>query len=56
MMLSPTEIDKMHIFMAADIARRRQKKDLELNYVEAVAIISDHITNGARAKADRFLS
>jgi urease gamma subunit len=56
MMLSPTEIDKMYIFMAAEIARRRQKKGLKLNYVEAVAIISDHIMNGACAKAGRFLS
>jgi urease gamma subunit len=56
MMLSPTEIDKMYIFMAADIARRRQKKGLKLNYVEAVAIISDHIMEGACARAGRFLS
>jgi urease subunit gamma len=48
MILSPREIDKMYIFMAADIARRRQKKGLKLNYVEAVAIISDHIMEGAR--------
>lgn len=48
MMLSPREIDKMLIFMAAEIARRRQKKGLKLNYVEAVALISDHIVEGAR--------
>ncbi|HEX2014240.1 MAG TPA: urease subunit gamma [Nitrososphaera sp.] len=48
MMLSPREIDKMHIFTAAEIARRRQKKGLKLNYVEAVALISDHIVEGAR--------
>jgi urease subunit gamma len=48
MMLSPREIDKMYIFMAAEIARRRQKKGLKLNYVEAVALISDHIIEGAR--------
>jgi len=47
-MLSPREIDKMYIFMAAEIARRRQKKGLKLNYVEAVALISDHIIEGAR--------
>jgi urease subunit gamma len=55
MMLSPTEIDKMYIFMAADIARRRQKKDLKLNYVEAVAIISDHIMEGG-AREGRSVS
>jgi len=48
MMLSPREIDKMLIFMAAEVARRRQKKGLKLNYVEAVALISDHIVEGAR--------
>ncbi len=48
MMLNPREIDKMYIFMAAEIARRRQKKGLKLNYVEAVALISDHIIEGAR--------
>ncbi|HEV8404525.1 MAG TPA: urease subunit gamma [Nitrososphaera sp.] len=48
MMLSPREIDKMYIFMAAEIARRRQKKGLKLNYVEAMALISDHIIEGAR--------
>ena len=48
MMLSPREIDKMYIFMAAEVARRRQKRGLKLNYVEAVALISDHIVEGAR--------
>jgi urease subunit gamma len=48
MMLSPREIDKMYIFIAAEVARRRQKKGLKLNYVEAVALISDHIVEGAR--------
>src|SRR5262245_64596028 len=48
MMLSPREIDKMYIFMAAEIARKRQKRGLTLNYVEAVALITDHIIEGAR--------
>ena len=48
MMLSPREIDKMYVFMAAEIARKRQKKGLKLNYVESVALISDHIIEGAR--------
>ena len=47
-MLSPKDIDKMYIFVAAEVARRRQKKGLKLNYVEAVAIITDHILEGAR--------
>jgi urease subunit gamma len=48
MMLSLREIDKMYVFMAAEIARRRQKRGLKLNYVEAVALITDHIVEGAR--------
>jgi urease subunit gamma len=48
MMLSPREIDKMYIFMAAEIARRRQKRGLKMNYVEAMALIADHIVEGAR--------
>ena len=48
MMLSPREIDKMYIFMAAEVARRRQQKGLKLNYTEAIALISDHIVEGAR--------
>ncbi len=48
MMLSPREIDKMYVFMAAEVARRRQKRGLKLNYVEAVALITDHIVEGAR--------
>lgn len=48
MMLSPREIDKMYIFMAAEVARRRHKRGLKLNYVEAIALITDHIVEGAR--------
>jgi len=38
----------MYIFMAAEVARKRQKRGLKLNYVEAVALIADHIVEGAR--------
>lgn len=48
MMLSPREIDKMYIFIAAEVARRRRARGLKLNYVEAVALISDYIVEGAR--------
>jgi urease subunit gamma len=47
-MLSPKDIDKMHIFVAAEVARRRMAKGLKLNYPEAVAIIADYILEGAR--------
>jgi urease subunit gamma len=47
-MLSPKDIDKMHIFVAAEVARRRMTKGLKLNYPESVAIIADYILEGAR--------
>ena len=47
-MLTPREIDKMYIFIAAEIARKRKARGLKLNYTEAVAIIADHIVEGAR--------
>jgi urease subunit gamma len=48
MMLAPREIDKLYVFMAAEVARRRRARGLKLNYTEAVALISDHILEGAR--------
>ncbi|MBI2649499.1 MAG: urease subunit gamma [Thaumarchaeota archaeon] len=48
MMLTPREIDKMHIFVAAEVARRRQGKGLKLNYPESVALVADFILEGAR--------
>ncbi|MBA4435864.1 MAG: urease subunit gamma [Nitrosopumilus sp.] len=48
MMLTPREIEKLNIFVAAELARKRQGRGLKLNHPEAVAIISDHILEGAR--------
>jgi len=48
MMLAPRDIDKLYVFMAAEVARRRRARGLKLNYTEAVALISDHIVEGAR--------
>ncbi len=48
MMLTPKDIDKMYIFIAAEVARRRKAKGLKLNYPEAVAMIADYIVEGAR--------
>lgn len=48
MMLTPREIDKLYIFMTAEVARRRKARGLKLNYVEALALIADHIVEGAR--------
>lgn len=48
MMLTPKEIDKLYIFMTAEIARKRKARGLKLNYTESVALIADHIVEGAR--------
>jgi urease subunit gamma len=48
MHLTPREIDKLLIFVAADVARRRRERGLRLNYPEAVALISAELLEGAR--------
>jgi urease subunit gamma len=48
MHLTPREIDKLLIFVAADVARRRRERGLKLNYPEAVALISAELLEGAR--------
>jgi urease subunit gamma len=49
MLLTPTELERLTIFTAAELARRRRAKGLKLNYPEAVAIISAAALDGARA-------
>ena len=48
MFLAPREMDKLYIFMTAELARKRMSRGLKLNYVESVALIADHILEGAR--------
>ena len=48
MFLTPREIDKLNIFTAAELARKRRTRGLKLNHPESVAIIADHILEGAR--------
>ncbi len=48
MRLTPHEQDRLLISYAADLARRRQARGLRLNHPEAVAIITDHLLEGAR--------
>lgn len=48
MHLTPREQEKLLIVTAADLARRRQKRGLKLNYPESVAIITYEIVEGAR--------
>ncbi len=48
MLLTPTEMERLTIYVAAELARKRRKKGLKLNHPEAVALISDEILEGAR--------
>ena len=48
MHLTPREQDKLMVVIAADLARRRQRRGLKLNYPEAVSIITYEIFEGAR--------
>ncbi|QIN77744.1 urease subunit gamma [Rubrobacter marinus] len=48
MKLSPMEQEKLMIFTAAEVARRRRDRGLKLNYPEAVALISAELLEGAR--------
>ena len=48
MNLTPREKDKLLVAMAAMVARRRLERGIKLNHPEAVALITDFITEGAR--------
>jgi urease gamma subunit len=48
MHLTPREIEKLLIFTAADVARRRRQRGLKLNYPEAVALITAELLEGIR--------
>ena len=48
MQLTPREKDKLLVAMAAEVARKRRKRGVKLNYPEAIALISDFVVEGAR--------
>lgn len=48
MRLTPHEQERLLISYAADLARRRQARGLKLNHPEAVAVLTDHLLEGAR--------
>lgn len=48
MKLLPIEQEKLMIFTAAEVARRRRERGLRLNYPESVALISAELLEGAR--------
>lgn len=48
MLLTPTEMERLTIYVAAELARKHRAKGLPLNHPEAVALIVDEILEGAR--------
>lgn len=48
MQLTPRESEKLLIYVAADLARRRRARGLKLNLPESVALITDAMLEAAR--------
>ena len=48
MMLTPRESEKLMVYVAADLARKRQGRGLKLNVPESVALITEAILESAR--------
>src|SRR6186713_1235723 len=48
MHLTPREQDKLLIFTASELARRRRARGLKLNHPEAVALITAEVLEGIR--------
>jgi urease subunit gamma/beta len=48
LLLTPTELERLTIFTAAELARKRRARGRRLNAPEAVALICDEILEGAR--------
>jgi urease subunit gamma len=46
--LTPRESEKLLIYVAADLARRRRARGLKLNLPESVALITDAMLEAAR--------
>ena len=48
MLITPHEMERLVIYTAAELARKRRARGLELNHPEAVALICDEILEAAR--------
>lgn len=48
MALTPKETDRLLVFAAAELARKRRGRGLRLNHPEAVALLTDEIFEAAR--------
>lgn len=44
----PTELERLTLYTAAELSRKRRNKGLRLNFPEASALIADEILEGAR--------
>lgn len=49
MYLTLKEMEKLMVSVAASVAEKRKEKNIKLNHPEAVAIITNHVIEGARA-------
>ncbi|MFQ5998274.1 MAG: urease subunit gamma [Candidatus Bathyarchaeia archaeon] len=48
MRLTPKEVERLIVFSAAELARKRKARGLKLNHPESVALICDEICEMAR--------
>jgi len=48
MHLTPREQEKLMVFVAAEVARKRMARGLKLNYPEAIALITAEMLEAAR--------
>ncbi|ACZ85677.1 MULTISPECIES: urease subunit gamma [Streptosporangium] len=48
MNLAPRELDKLLIYVVADLAAKRKERGLKLNYSETVALVSAAVLEAAR--------
>ena len=48
MHLTPREQEKLLIFVAAELSRKRKDRGVKLNYPEAVSLITAEVLEGAR--------
>ena len=47
-MLTPREQEKLLLYVAADLARKRRTRGLKLNVPESIALVSEAMMEGAR--------
>ncbi|MEQ9638773.1 MAG: urease subunit beta [Alphaproteobacteria bacterium] len=52
MNLTPTELERLTIFTAAELARRYRSKGIRLSHPEAIALICDEVMTAARQDMD----